>query len=99
MVVDSLPLPVPAVVASRLSGSRPECQFLRPDGESVSGVNPDAIALIRECEREIEGGGTGWYYVRECFGGVSSGWDVRPVAGLPGVVWSQLATGGIDPIY
>jgi hypothetical protein len=52
----------------------------------------DTLTLIFDCVRDIEAGERGWFYIRECFGGVSAGWNPEPLPDLPGVIWSRLAS-------
>lgn len=91
--------PVPALVSPVDCSGSPVAMFAGSGAVALPVIDPEAAELVRDCEAEIEGGGTGWYYVRQCCGLWVSGWDVRPVAGLSGVVWSMMATGEIDPVF
>ena len=53
--------------------------------------NQAVIDLVAECVLAIDNGQTGWFYVRECFGGINAGWNPVPIPDLPGVIWSRLA--------
>jgi hypothetical protein len=48
--------------------------------------------LVAECLADIASGQVGFFYVRECFDGINSGWNPVPID-LPGIVWSGLAVG------
>jgi len=52
---------------------------------------PDVLALVFDCVRNIEDGESGWFYVRECFEGINSGWNPEPLPDLAGVIWSRMA--------
>lgn len=47
-------------------------------------------SLVNECLADIASGQAGFFYVRECFDGINSGWNPVPIA-LPGILWQQYA--------
>lgn len=51
-----------------------------------------ADLLVADCLADIANGQVGFFYVRQCFGGVNSGWCPSPID-LPGILWSQYYDG------
>lgn len=47
-------------------------------------------SLVADCLADIASGQAGFFYVRECFDGINSGWNPVPIV-LPGIVWSIFA--------
>ena len=74
---------------------------VRPLAEVWGGLLPSPDAgnvLVADCLDSVRSGEMGWHYVRLCCGVIVSGWDVIPVPGLSGLIWSGFVGNCVDDV-